>query len=456
MKAGIVKCLAVLLFLAHPVAAQQNQSVALSADELRSLAAQNVVNGNPRLGYDMARALLARDPNDVEALVIRARAARDMGRVDEALVTARMAWRNAKSSNEKFGAAMVMAQALSTSGAQTRSQLWLRRAAQNAPNPELKNAAIRDFRFVRRANPWATELSASVSPNSNINNGSIRETVQLFDLPFEFQLSGAARALSGLQYSYGLSTRYRISESPRNQNDLVFRLNHNTYTMSEEAKKQAPNAKGSDFAYSAIALSYIRRGFTTAGDSLPNQFEVTLGRTLYGKQPFMDYARFGFTQNKVIAPGHSVYGGLSYEHQKSRSTRSDVDIWGLNSGMRQRLQNSDSIALSLGAKRSVAEDAALDYTQISLGVRYALGKPIFGVNVNFGMTASSKSHERSRFSRFGRQDKEVSLEMTGVFSQLEYFGFAPSVTLSARRNTSTIGLYDAEGLGIRVGIQSAF
>jgi len=383
----------------------QSQDVTLSPGEVRAIAAQNVVNGNPVVGYQLADALLRRDPNDVEALVIRARAARDLGRTTEAVETARRAWQGASNSNERFGASMVMAQALSTSGARTRAQLWLRRAAQNAPNDALKNAAVRDFQYVRRANPWAFELSGSVSPNSNINNGSQRESTRLFDLPFEFQLSGAARALSGIQYSYGVAARYRLAESARSQNDLLFRLNHQTYTMSDEAKRLAPTARGSDFAFSSFAASYIRRGFSSADKSLPNQLEFTVGRTLYGLDPFMDYARLSFTQNYVVEPGTYLFAGASYEHQKSRSLRADVNISGVNGGMRLRAPNGDAVTLAVFSKWSDSADANLDYHQVTMSARYAFGQPVLGMSIDFGISATHKRHDRSRFSRFGRTDR---------------------------------------------------
>jgi len=453
MRFGLTQIAVSLALLASPMAAQ---TVALSATEMRNLAAQTVVNGNPAAGYQMAQTLLQRNPDDVEALVIRARAARDMGRVSEAVETARRAWQLADNPNEKFGSSMVMAQALSTSGARTRAQLWLRRAAQNAPNQELKSAAVRDFRLVKRDNPWATELSFSASPSSNINNGSQRATTRLFDLPFEFQLNGAARALSGVQYSFGVATRYRLSDTPRSQNDLMLRLNHQTYTMSPEAKRLAPTVSGSDFAFSSAALSYIRRGFSSPATNLPNQFELTLGKTYYGQQPFMDYARVGFTQNYVFTPGTFVFAGASFEQQVSRSNRSDVGIWSVSTGMRVRAANGNSVSLSLNQKKSEAVDANLDYRQVTLSARYAIARPIAGMQFDFGVSTSQKFHSRSRFSRFGRRDKQVTFDATAVLTQIEYFGFSPSVTLSARKNQSTIGLYETQDIGLRVGIQSSF
>ena len=436
--------------------AQTAQSATYTPEEMRTLAANAVIAGSPDQGYQIASALLQRDPNDTEALIIRARAARDLGRLDEAIATARKAWGGAQTQSERFGASMVMAQALSTNGAKTRAQLWLRRAAQNAPSDEFKRVAVRDFRYVQRTNPWSTELSFSASPSSNINNGSARETTRLFDLPFEFQLSGAARALSGIQYNVGIATRYRLHEDARSQHDLLFRLDHRTYTMSKEAQQLSPTSKGSDFAFTSAGVSYIWRGFSTADTTFPNQFEVSAGRTWYAQAPFMQYARVSFTQNYAFAPNSFAFLGFTREVQQSLSTRQDADSWAVNTGVRVGMANRDRLTLSVYGKQSNSLDVDLDYEQLTLSARYALGRQLAGVSVDFGLSLSFKNHELSRFTRFGRQDQTATIDVTGVFNKIEYLGFSPSVTLSAKQTNSNIGLYESQEFGLRVGIQSAF
>lgn len=388
--------------------AKSTSSVDLTPFQLRTLAANAVISGQPEQGYQMATALLRRDPNDTEALIIRARAARDLGQLPEAIETARKAWGLSSNASERFGASMVMAQSLSSSGAKTRAQLWLRRAAQNAPSEEFKEIAIRDFRYVQRTNPWSTELSFSASPSSNINNGSVRSSTQLFDLPFEFQLSGTARALSGIQYNAGIATRYRLSETERSQNDLLFRLDHRTYSMSPEAKQQAPTAQGSDFAFSSASLSYIRRGFTGVGAEFPNQIEVTGGRTWYAQSPFMQYARVSFTQNYVFTPGSFAFVGLSREFQQSMSARQDVDNWALSTGVRVSLANKDQLTLSVQAKKSNSLDASLDFEQLTLSTRYAFARPIAGVTLDVGLSIGQKIHDSLDLASKTRQPLSMS------------------------------------------------
>lgn len=226
--------------------------------------------------------------------------------------------------------------------------------------------------------------------------------------------------------------------------------------MSPKAKVLAPNAKGADFAFSTASLSYIRRGFSTAGLEFPNQFEIAGGRTWYAQKPFMQYARVSFTQNYVFAPGNFIFGGVSREVQKSMSSREDADSWNLSGGVRVTTNNQDRVTFSVNAKKSNSIDSNLDFQQITLSARYAVVRPIAGVSIDFGMSVSKKDHETSRFSRFGRQDNTISFDATGVFNRIEYFGFSPSITLTASQTASTIGLYESSSVGFRFGIQSSF
>ena len=432
------------------------QTTAVTPNQLRILAANAVIAGDPITGYQATAALLRQDPNDVEALIIQARAARDLGKAPEAIKTAQKAWNLADTPSEKFGSSVIMAQALSTSGRRTAAQFWLRRAMHNAPNEKFKASAVRDFKHVQRINPWSTELNFSISPSSNINNGSMNSTVKLFDLPFDFQLSGAAQALSGMQYSAGFATRYRLSENTRSQNDIILQASHRTYTMSTEAKQLAPTAKGSDFAFTSTALNFVHRGFTSATNDMPYSITLTGGRSWYAQQPYLQYGRIAVRQNFVIAPGVFVHGGAHREKQVSLTGGDDAQIWGISAGIALPIGSSDRLNLSLSRKRSLSDNSDLDFQKDTLSARYQIGKPVLGMRIDFGMSYSRKTHEVSRFTRFGRQDQTLSADVTAVITGLNYYGFSPTVTLSARQNDSNIGLYEARELGVQVGIRSAF
>ena len=168
-------CCVLLTGAVAPVSAQ----VALDADGLRAQAMVALNAGDPATARSFAKALLHRDPQDRNAYLILARSARDMGDIPPARAAARKAWELAETDAQRYSAALITAQVLSTEGKRTRAQLWLRRAGQHAPNDRLRAKAKRDFNYVRQRNPWHTDFTFTLAPNSNINNGSARDRSRL-------------------------------------------------------------------------------------------------------------------------------------------------------------------------------------------------------------------------------------------------------------------------------------
>jgi len=105
---------------AVPGAADPSATV-LTQPQMRAAAALSVGAGRNAQALDLANALLARDAQDVDALVSKARALRNLGHNAEAVKTARAATRFAETEEETFAAAMVMAQALASDEHRTRA-----------------------------------------------------------------------------------------------------------------------------------------------------------------------------------------------------------------------------------------------------------------------------------------------------------------------------------------------
>lgn len=202
----------------------QAQAQTLTADQMRGAAVSAIGEGQPELALQIATALLTRDAQDVTALILKARAARDLGQFDIAHPAAAQAWQQAATPQERYDSARVMAQVLASQNQRTRAQLWLRRAVQHAPDEQMRQAAVRDFRYVSARNRWNTQLNLSLAPNSNINNGSVRESTQIYDFFSQdyvtARLGGAARALSGIEASLGATLRYRLLETETFRTDL--------------------------------------------------------------------------------------------------------------------------------------------------------------------------------------------------------------------------------------------
>ncbi len=426
----------------------------MSPEEAYRTAFEGLESGHSKLANAIADALLQRDPGDFRFLILKSRAARNIGLFDESAGAGRTAWREAETDAQKFTAAMVTAQALSSDGKRTRAQLWLRRASDSAPNDGARALAVRDFRYVRARNPWLTELNFNIAPSNNVNNGSANETTQLYGLPFEFRLSGAAQALSGIEYSASAATRYRFDQGANFAHDVVFQFSHRTYTLDADAKASAPGVKGSDFAFTQAAIGYIYRSRPESGLG-PFTLNATAGHTLYGGDSYLSYLRLGGAQDMPLGDRANLSFSGSGERQFG-VVSADADILRADLRYARNVGTLGRVGLSLGHSTSSSAADVSNYSELRTGVDLTLAKPIFGTRVSFGLDWRQRDYPRSRYDPAGRNDKELSASIDMVFTEIDRYGFNPTLSINAGQTKSNIGLYDRESLGVSFGMRSAF
>lgn len=450
---GAALCLC--LAAAPPAGAQQT----LTPAQMRSAAQAALAAGNNATAATLASALLRRDAADFDALLILSRAARTLGDTDIALDAATRAWDAATGDRQRFAAAMVRAQALATAERRTEAQLWLRRAADLAPDDRLRQVAVQDFRYVRARNPWSTQLTFGIAPVSNLNNGSKRDT-GLYELPVfgqvEAELTGAAQALSGTEINLGVATRYRLRQSQKGRTDLIFGLDHKAYRLSDAARDKAPEARASDFAFTYAFGQIVERGQTGRPD-LPYQLSATLARTWYGGDPYMQFATLSASQSWQVTPAAAWQLNLSHRRQETLGTRTaDATSWDIGLGHSRVTRRGHRLSLGVVARDSRSDSANLGYDGLTLTADLALARPVLGTRLEMDLTLGRKAYDTAPVAGRDRIDHEVGLSLTAIFDQVDYFGFVPTATLFARRVTSDFGQYDADEAGLSLGIRSAF
>lgn len=447
---------AVILSCATAAQAQ----VAVDAENLRKAAVIAIREGDPATARRYAEGLIVRDQNDRNAHLILARAARDMGDIPPARAAARKAWQLAENDAQKFSAALITAQVLATAGKRTRAQLWLRRATEYAPNDALREKAKRDFRYVKQQNPWKTDLNFTFAPNSNINNGSARDRSRLnyavsellFGEPIEFDLSETSQAIAGIEIGGSMRTRYRFHQTPDTAHDAKLSLSYRTFNITDDLGDA--DIKGSDFAYGTLSLGY---GYRKLNKKRNGEFSTDLeaGQSWYGGARYASYTRLQAQQLVITAPRQQLRFGAEVERQWGQATP-DRDLAGLSASITQSFASGNSGFLGVFAKATQSPEATVEYTEVVLRSGLALKKPIMGASVQFGLGASWRDYDVSRDAPEGRQDTRLFADVTATFKDIDYYGFNPSVTLSASTTDSNIGLYDVNRVGLSIGIKSAF
>ncbi len=433
----------------------QAQGTDVTPAELRALAAEALARAAPDRALVYADALLARDDGDFEALVLRARAARDLGRARAARAAAMAAWRRAEAPGERHASALVMAQALASSGQRTRAQWWLRRAAHHAPTAAARQRAVRDFRYVRGRNPWSTEISISVAPRSNVNGGSLQSTTRLYDLPFDFRLRGSAQALAGTEVAADVSTRYRLRGSERRKTEATLRAHYRTYRLTDAARDRAPDVAGSDFAFGSLSAT-LSETWRSRADRAPRRVAATVGQAWYGGEPYLGFVQLSGARHWVTGARSAVHLSLMAEAQQGRGGIADSRKLRGGAGATRRLEAGHRLRLHLAATASRSESAARDYDGLEVGARLDLAEPVLGMALDFGVRVAGERYAGSFFGMTGREDASIAVDVRADLTGLEQYGFMPSVTLRAERTESTLGLYDTEKLGLELGWRSAF
>ena len=442
--------------------ATSDEKAVLTPSQMRTAAADLLRLRNPQQAMALADALIARDPHDRSALLIRSRAARDLGNYTLARKAAKRAWSLSETDEEKYAAALITAQALSSGGQRTLAQFWLRRAVEHAPDERLERRAVRDFRYLRATSPWLHRFSFSVSPESNINNGSserssflnYRMSELLLGQPVEYQLGGTQQALSGIEYELGIRSRYRFHQTETRAHDLAFSLTSRTYTLSSDAKAQAPRAEGNDFAFTSYQVGYGLKGINL---DRRGEFRVAvdLGQSWYGGEEYARFLRLSAGQSYKLERGRRINARLSHEIQDGVAT-SDQNTSRGDLSYSFKLASGSTLWTNLSLAGATSNRASDEFQEIGLRTQLTLGKPVFGAVARFGLWGRVRDYDVSPHSPDGRQDDYYQADISLTFKKIDYYGFNPTLSMTAAKVDSNIGLFESNRFGVNFGIQSAF
>lgn len=403
---------------------------------------------------EVAKVLLANDPDDAVVLVGLSQAERVLGNGKEAVQAGKDAWRSADGQIERYGAALAVAQALSVDGSKLRSQLWLRRAFELAPSEQARAAVAKDFRHVSGTSPWKVDLRFNIAPSSNVNNGAKSRRFQAG--PISGTLSGNTLALSGIEYSAGATLTYRLKSSDRQLWRFSLDVDTRQYSLSSSAKRIAPNQRASDLSFGQLsarvetAIFGERQGFSTT-------FGAELGQNWYGGAPLTQFYKLSARRDMLVNERTALQFGLEYERQNRLDTDvRSADIVTISGGVRRRLNNGNNLTVFGFARDTSSASSAIDHQSAGVNVTYSIAKPIFGkTQLQLGLGASLRDYDQPAFGVL-REDQELTARATLIFNGVNYFGFSPTATLDARRTKSNISLYETEELGISVGLRSSF
>lgn len=442
----------------------QADEMRLSRPQARQYGFDVLKAGHPQVAREVAQVLLRIDPKDPEALILAARTELVLGNPSNALQYGQRAHRAARTPEQSFAAAHAIAQSHYRMGNLTRSQLWLRRAAQVAPTDQTKAGTVRDFRNVRAQNPWSTRVSFSAGPVDNINGGSNAEKSVIYllvpflspdPLPFEQELTGTARALSGTQRKFSLQTSYRFSQSNTHRARVFLDVDHTSYTLSDEAKTIAPTADASDYSLNAVNVGLEYETVSIWPQAGLTRFSGSVGTIQRGGDTLYNSFKLGAEQQFTLEQRGLSYVAVNRELQMGQNGREDTGIWSLRSGVAWRT-DFGTLRLSVAGTRSQSNEISYDYHATAVNASVSLPSVTDWLSLDLGLELEKRVYDQSIFTLGARRDDTRTAFATARFDTLEFYGFVPTLTYYRSKTDSNAAYYNGSQDGWKLDIASSF
>jgi len=423
----------------------------LEPEAARLTAAQLLSRGHAQAAAQITDVLVLRDPKDSTSLILNAHARRTMGDNTRARQAARQGWQTADRPVERYGAAMAMAQALSSDGAKTRAQFWLRRAAHVAPDARTRARAIRDYRYVSTTNPWSVNLSFSFDPSDNVNGAPSDNTFVLggliFTNPTAVPISGVVlRQNTALRYNFG------ISSTERNFVALNWTESHTVFTDNDVPL----GVSASDFAFRRVQAQF-GRDFTTGPEAPRQTLSLSIGRLWSANDPLADEVKVDWRQT-YARPEQRLFSwnaGFGYSHRKDSDLRSGVTAT-LGSYWARPTASGGRLSWNAEVGRTDTDSRALTHTTLSAGVQYTFAEQVLGATAQIALNAQAKQYDDPLYGPDPRADLGAVVSTSLVFTDFDTYGFAPKLTFEARKTNSNITRFETENFGLNMGFQSLF
>lgn len=209
-------------------------TVDLTLDQARSVAMQAFLADDTRLAIQIAEAILLRQPDDVQSLLIVAAGAPRLGDPTRGHEAGARAWTLAATDLQKYEAARLTALAAANDERYTLSTFWLRRALTVAPNQAERDRTLNDARGVAQLNPWANRLTFSLTPSSNVNGGAEDSELTVAGNSAVGQINAGGLALAGWRATLGFGTQYRFHQNEKSRSLIAIDYQGSRVWLTED------------------------------------------------------------------------------------------------------------------------------------------------------------------------------------------------------------------------------
>lgn len=447
----LAPAVALTLALAGMPAALRAEPLRVSPEAALQAATNALQAGRPQDALILAEGVLLARPDDTTALFVKARALRELGHPEGAVQAAQAAWSVAETPNERYFSAMMMAQMRSFAGQNGVAQLWLRRAAELAPDERLKAVAVQDFRQVRRITPWRLSLDLSVTPSDNLNDAS----TEAQEVPGG--LVTTTPPLEGLRFGGSVSYRYMQPVSDRTRLSYGAFGGGSAVRLGSEARK-VPGADAGDLGTAVLGGSLALETISV-GQDRKGEAALSFRRHWQAGDPLADVTRLDLSLGQALSPAMQGQVRLGFtdttrmDSPVGNSQRSEAGL----SLMRSFEQGLVRLDLDLG--RTLSEAWSVGRKDASVALSFTLAQPVLGMVPTLSLDYGAFDYEKPWIALPtgpDRKDRTRRIGVDVVLPELGAYGFAPEIGLSFTDRSSNYNLYESRSTDLRLGLKSVF
>lgn len=436
------------------------EDIQVPIDQAGGVAAQALLRGETGLALQIAEAVLQQRPDDRTALIVVAAAAPRVGEPAKGRLAGARAWRLSETDAQKYEAARLTALAAANEERFTLSTFWLRRALTVTPNEEERTRTLRDARVVKQRNPWATQLSFSLVPSSNVNGGAEDASSSAPGNPTG-ELSEDALALSGWRASLSFGAQYRLQEAQNSRTIVGLQYQVARVRITEDTT--VPD-EAFDTNYYDLSLRHDRaleNGTLTFRASRGlfeyRDLDLSAQTTAYEKY---DIRRLGverrFSVNeRTLLSFSATKEWLSY----LAVGIGEVERVILGGSVTYQLAGGDRVSGTLTVVDSDGDSVNYTSQDQTLSANYSFAEPLGPISLSLGggMKWSDYPEYQVLFPvPGGRQDTTTFLNANIGFPNVSYAGFTPVLRIDASKTESNVSRFDRTSVSAGLTISSQF
>lgn len=419
-------------------------------------AEQALSDGNPARTVEVTQNILMQNTNDFTALFLMSLAHSDLGQDEAAAQVATRAYEAAQNDAERMQAARLVGGARFSLGHYTRAQWWLRIAANYANMAEDAAKVAQEFQRIQRTNPFSAQANLSIAPTDNINNGAESDLLSLEGIDIEFRLPPETQALSGIEYAGDLRLSYRISQDARQITTVDAHVYARSFVLSAATQDSVPGLKGSDYALALAEVALTQRRFLFDGVG-PTTFSGGVGLVQFSGEPLWNYRRLILGQEFALGKDAVLSVQASVQNQIARNDIvSDTKVYNLTTSYAARRPNGDRLQLSLVGILNDAENDESTFSDISGSLNYSFTHQFLNTDWSVAASIGHTNYDEFALSLDGRRDDYITVGGKGALTNLSYFGFSPSITVTASKRQSNVDPYNSTQIQALIDIQSNF